>query len=160
MAVFVWLKLLHVLAAFAFVAGLVGRGFALAYARRCERFAALQAALAIAERADQFLVIPGSFVVLLSGLATAWSEGLPLFARGYYWLSISLGVVLLNFAFVPAVFLPRRKRTRAALARAEPRAEITPDLHEALRDPVLLLTRRVESILLLLVLVLMVLKPL
>ncbi len=159
MPLFLWLKLLHVLASFAFVAGLIGRGFALRQTKHSEKLDAVTAALAIAERLDQLLVIPGSFVLLLSGLLTMWSEQLPLFARGYYWLSISLGIVLLNFALVPTVFLPKRKRLRAALARARAQDALTPELAAALDDPLLALVRRLESVGLVVVVVLMVVKP-
>ncbi|HEV8245947.1 MAG TPA: DUF2269 family protein [Polyangiaceae bacterium] len=154
-----WLKLVHVVIAFGFTAGLVGRTFAYRQAKQSSELRELSLAITLAERFDSLLVIPGGFGILLSGLLTMWSEQLPLLAPGYLWLSISLGIVLLNFALVPLVFLPRRKRFRAAFAEARQRAALSPELGAALADPTLRLARTFESIGLFIVVALMVLKP-
>ena len=152
-------KLLHVLAAFWFVAGLIGRGVTLAQVRRESDLGRVGSLLAVTDRFEKWMVIPGSAAVLLLGLATMFDQGRSLLDDGNRWLLVSLILYVALAALVPTVFLPRGKRFEAALEEAKPGGVVTPALAEALRDPVVALARRVELAVVALIVVLMVTKP-
>jgi uncharacterized membrane protein len=150
--------LLHVLTAFVFVAGLLGRWVLLSRAQATEH---VERAHLLAESARPFerMVVTGSFLVLPAGLLAAW-------ARGYEWLGLTTGWVLvatilyLSLApLVPLVFLPRGRRFEAAMAEARKAGELTPQLRAAFADRAVTLARTYELSAVLLIIALMVLKP-
>ena len=102
----VW-KLLHVLAGFGFVAGLVGRYVSIAQARREETIGRVEALMTAAGRFERLLVIPGSAVVLVLGVATMFAQGWSFLGEGNRWLPVSVVLFLATAALVPTVFLPR-----------------------------------------------------
>jgi uncharacterized membrane protein len=67
-----WLKFIHILTAFAYVAGLVGREIVLHQARRSGYIVTTSLLLGTAGRFENFLIIPGSIAVLPAGLLTMW----------------------------------------------------------------------------------------
>ena len=153
-------KLLHVLAAFWFVAGLIGRGVTIAQVRRESDLGRLGSLMTVAVRIERWMVIPGSAVVLLLGIATMIAQDRSLLGDGDRWLLVSLILYLALAALVPTVFLPRGRRFEAALEEARSGGTtVTPALTEALRDPAVALARRVELAVVALIIVLMVLKP-
>lgn len=158
-----FLKLLHVLAAFAFLAGLLGRWIALGQAAGSRDLVATKSLVELAGRFERWLVIPGSFAVLIAGLLTARALGYPLFGgsggSGSSWLLVSLALFSSAAVLVPAVFIPRGRRFGAALAAAESSGVVTPALHAAFRDPVVAAAHAYELLAVVAVLVLMVLKP-
>ena len=85
-----WVVLLHVVAAFLFVGGLIGRNLTLMMARTSQDIRMVAQFLALAGRFESWLVIPGSFAVLLLGLLAAFSEHLSFVAEGNRWLLVSL----------------------------------------------------------------------
>jgi len=155
----VW-KLLHVLAAFWFVAGLLGRAIAIAQVRRERDLGRIGSLMAVTDRFERWMVIPGSAAVLLLGLATMVDQGRSLTGDGNRWLLVSLILYVGLGALVPTVFLPRGKRFEAALEEARSTGDaVTPALDEALRDPAVALARRIELAVVTLIIVLMVTKP-
>jgi uncharacterized membrane protein len=151
-----WVVLLHVLAAFAFVAGLVGRDITIAQARRSRELASITELLAVANRFDT-IVKAGSVAVLALGIIAMIAGGLSPSDNG--WLVASLALYVALGLLVPIVFLPRGRVFDAALAGAKQRGEVTPELTQAFRDPVVALARDAELVVVVVIIGLMVLKP-
>lgn len=150
--------LLHVLVAFVFVAGLLGRWVLLA---RAEATNDVERAHLLAETARPFerMVVIGSMAVLPAGLLAAW-------ARGYEWLGLTTGWVLVSTILyltlaplVPLVFLPAGRRFEGAMTTARAAGQVTPELRAAFRDRGVSLARTYELSAVILIIALMVLKP-
>ncbi len=154
----VW-KLLHVLAGFWLVAGLVGRTVTIGQARRQADIERVDALMGAAGRFEKLMVIPGSAAVLVLGLITMVAQGRSLLDDGNAWLPTALVLFLLTAAMVPTIFLPRGKAFEAAFEEAKVAGEVTPGLSRAFADPIVALARRVELVLVAVVIGLMVLKP-
>ena len=120
-----WVVLLHVLVAFAFVAGLVGRDITIAQARRSRELASITELLAVANRFDS-IVKAGSVAVLALGIIAMIVGDLSPSDNG--WLVASLALYVALGLLVPIVFLPRGRVFDAALADAKQRGEVTPEL--------------------------------
>ena len=155
-------KLLHVLVGIGLVAGIVGRDVTLRRAARAGDLGAVHALLDVAMVFERIFVRPMSFLVLASGLVTAWLQGTPILgtlAGGTNWPLASLVLFIARALLVPLVFLPRGRRFEAALAAADARGSVTPELSEAFRDPMVERARVVEVVGLVVIVALMVLKP-
>ncbi len=160
---FLVMKLLHVLSAFLLIGGLLGRNLTFAEARRAQGVEVAYALLRASERFERFMVRPGSEIVLVFGLLTAWLERLPLLgvltgARPA-WLLVALVLYLLTIPPVFVVLLPRSKQRKQAAAAALAQCQITPDLRAALDNRAVRITRNVEMAIIFAVVCLMVLKP-
>jgi hypothetical protein len=153
------LQFLHVASAFAFVAGVIGRDIVLARARRADGVGKIQELVGVAGPFERYLVIPGSFLVLVFGVATWWAEELPLWGDGTRWVTVSLLAFLTAVPLVPLIFLPRGKVFEATLASSAAAGRVTPELSTALRDPVVAAARLYELFVIAVVLLLMVTKP-
>lgn len=153
------LRFLHVVAAFWFVAGLIGRDVVLARARRSQELGRIRELLDATAPFERLMVIPGSIAVLLLGIATMWEEELPLWEDGTRWVTVSLLAFLTLVPLVPLVFLPRGRRFASALAGAIEVGEVTPELSAAFHDPVVAAARWYELLVVGFVLFLMVAKP-
>lgn len=151
-----WAVLLHVLVAFAFVVGLVGRDITIAHARRSRDLASIIELLALATRFDT-LVKVGSIAVLVLGLLATVLGDLSLSDNA--WLVASLVLYVALGLLVPIVFLPRGRAFDAALADARQRGEVTPELTQAFRDPAVAFARNTELVVVAVIIGLMVLKP-
>ena len=154
-----WLKLLHVVIAFWFVAGLIGRTVVIRQASRSAEVATVTELMRLAGRFENLMVIPGSVAVLVAGLFTAWSQHHPWFAQGSYWLPTAVGTYVASMALVPLVFLPRGRVFEAALEGARNAGRVTPELTAAFRDRAVWAARTTEALVVAFVLALMVLKP-
>jgi uncharacterized membrane protein len=154
-----WLKLVHVLLAFGFVAGLVGRTVVLRRAARSADMVAVTMLVSLAGTFEQRMMIPGSIALLPAGLFTMWAEHLPLFRHGVYWLPVSLFVYVALIVLVPTIFIPRGKVFGAALEEAQATGSVTPALSAAFRDRRVAFARTTESLGVAFILALMVLKP-
>jgi uncharacterized membrane protein len=155
------LRPLHVMVAVVFIAGLLGRAVAFRQARTARTLEATAALLTLSDWFDRRLVVPGSLLVLLSGMVITWVGRWPLFtAPGRpSWLLVSLALLLLPVGFIPSVLVPQRVRRQAALAAAVQVGRRTPELEAALRAAVVRRLRTVELGIVLVVSVLMMLKP-
>jgi hypothetical protein len=154
-----WVVLAHVLSAFWFVAGLVGRDVTLGKARRTHEVGAVAELAELAGRFDRLMVVPGSMAVFVLGLLTVWVQGRPLTGTGNWWLLTSLLLYLSLMPLIPLVFLPRGRIFELALTDAVERGEVTSGLTAAFDDKAVRATRRYEWIMVTAVIVLMVTKP-
>ncbi len=134
-----YLHLTHALVGALFLGALVGRWVVLAMAERADTLPQL-VTLTRAARPFERIVIGGSLVLLLLGIATAIAQGRPFLGpfqgAPADWLFASVLLYLSIVPLVPLVFLPRGRIFDAALAEAEARGVVTPELREAFRDPV------------------------
>ena len=164
MNLYLLMKLLHVLAAFWMISGVVGRGLAFWQARKAKNLQAIHALLQISDFFERYAVIPVSMAVFLFGLILTLMQGWPLFGflqgSPSNWLLVSfilfLGVLL---AIAPLKLVSRRKERERALQEALTQETITLRLMAALNDKVVLRFRVVELIALVIIIILMVLKP-
>jgi uncharacterized membrane protein len=154
-----WLKLLHVVIAFWFVGGLLGRGVVIRQASRSSEVETVTELMRLAGRFETLMVIPGSVAVLVVGLLTAWAQHHPWFAHGSYWLVTSVGVYVASIALVPLVFVPRGRIFEAALEAARDAGRVTPELAAAFRDRAVGAARTAEGLVVAFVIAMMVLKP-
>lgn len=154
-----WWVVLHVVIAFGFVAGLIGRNITLAKARATDDLGQVRALVGLATRFERLLVIPGSFAVLVAGLIAMVAQGRSLTGPRNGWLLVSLVLFVALFAFVPTVFLPRGKVFDAALEDATVKGTMTPELQRAFADPVVAFARNAELVVVVVIIALMVAKP-
>jgi uncharacterized membrane protein len=156
-------KLIHILSAFLLVGGWLGRDVAFAGAQRAKDVRVTAGLLAASETFEKRMVRPGSEMVFLFGLVTAWLEHLPvlgvLSGARPAWVLVSLALYLLTVPVVIAVAIPRTRRRSHALQTALNAGNMTTDLYAALHDRTVLIARRSELAIILVVIALMVLKP-
>ncbi|HEV8192702.1 MAG TPA: DUF2269 family protein [Ktedonobacterales bacterium] len=157
------LIVLHVLAAFALVGGIIGRNVVLWQAARASDVHATGALVGVSGMFERLMIIPGSFAVLAFGLLAAWARGIPLlgFIEGAStnWLLISLVLYLSLMALVPTVFIPHGKAFDASLQQALAKGEITSDLRTAFANRTVTAARTYELIAASIIIVLMVARP-
>src|ERR1044071_5827322 len=116
---YVLLKLLHVLTAFWFISGVVGRDFAFWRAGQATNVQAVHALLHISDFFERYAVIPASMAVFLFGLIITFLQRWPLFGflqgSPINWLLVSFLLFLgISLAIGPLKLVPRRnQRTRA-----------------------------------------------
>jgi uncharacterized membrane protein len=156
-------RLLHILTSIWFISGLLGRWLAYAQAQRSADLYATSALLRLSDRFERLMVIPGSQAVLVLGLLTAWLQGQPLFgvlqgARSN-WLLVSLVLLVGLTSIIMWLLVPRRRQRLAAVEDALARGTMTSELRAALGDQVVIGSRRVELLVVAVILVLMILKP-
>lgn len=164
MSIYLLMKLLHVLAAFRLIAGVVGRDFTFWQAGRANNVQSVHGLLQLSEFFERRAVIPVSMLVLLFGLVVTWMQKWPLFGflqgAASNWLLVSF----ILFIGISAVIAPlrlidcRRQRTKA-LENALAQGTITPELTAALRDKVVNRFRTGELTLLIVIIILMVRIP-
>jgi uncharacterized membrane protein len=154
-----WLVALHVVIAFWFVAGLLGRDITLAKARSSTDVVLVAELAELAGRFERMMVQPGSFAVLVTGLLAAWARHRPLAGSGSGWLLVSLLLFLSNVPMVPFVFLPRGRVFERTLEDARTSGTVTPALAASLRDPAVRAARTYELATILVIIALMVTKP-
>jgi hypothetical protein len=154
-----WVVALHVLIAFWFVAGLLGRDITLAKARGSTDVGLVAELAELAGRFERMMVRPGSIAVLVAGLLAAWAQHRPLAGSGNWWLLVSLLLFLSAIPLIPLVFLPRGRVFEQALRGAQADGTVTPALTAALRDPAVQAARTYELVTLLMIIALMVTKP-
>jgi uncharacterized membrane protein len=165
MNLYIFMKLLHVLASFLLVSGVVGRGLAFWQAGRAKDVQAVHALLQVSEFFERYAVIPVSVAVLVFGLILTWMLNWPLFGflQGAYstnWLFVSFILFVGVMAFIaPLGLIARRKERERALKEALAQGTITLRLLAALNDKVVIGYRMVEFIILVIIIVLMVAKP-
>ena len=164
MNIYLFMKLLHVLAAFWMVSGVVGRGFTFWQARKAADVHAVRALLHVSEWFERYAVIAASFAVLLFGLIITWMQKWPLlgFLQGSSsnWLLVSsILFVGISAVIAPLRLIARRRERTRALKEALAQGTITLRLMAALNDKVVIGFRMIELIILAVIIVLMVTKP-
>ena len=135
-----WLVYLHVLSAFVFVGGIVGREATLAFARRQQNIEAFTQLYDLIRWFTIKIINPGSHAILIFGLLTAWVRGWPLLGilqgSTINWLFVSLLLYLTTIPLVFLVLIPRGKFLAHQLATAHVQGAVTPEVRAALDDPV------------------------
>lgn len=164
MNLYLIMKLLHVLAAFWFMSGLVGRDFAFWRAGRVKDVRAAHALLQISDFFERYAVIPVSVAVLLFGLIITWMQKWPLFGflqgSSSNWLLVSFILFLGVSALIgPLGLTARRKERTRAVEEALAQGEMTLRLLAALHDKVVTRFRAVELVTVVVIIILMVTKP-
>src|SRR5512134_4145257 len=164
MNLYLFMKLLHVLAAFWLISGVVGRGLAFWQARRANDVQAVHALLQVSEFFERYAVIPVSVAVLLFGLIVTWMQKWPLFGflqgSPTNWLLVSFILFVGISAFIaPLGLIARRKERTRAVEEALAQGTITSALTAALNDRVVNRFRAVELIITVIIIILMVTKP-
>lgn len=157
------LKLVHVLAAFWFVGGIIGRTVTQQTAARSGDVKTVQLLMRLNEIFDKRMVIPGSMLVLIAGIVTAMLGGWSMFGflqgARTNWLLVSLALYLSNIPLIPLVYNPRGKKFDDALQDAAEKNEITPALCAAFRDPIVVAAHWYEIVTIVIIIALMVMKP-
>jgi uncharacterized membrane protein len=155
--------IVHVLAVFVLVAGVVGRNVLYARAARTTDVGALKTLVDAGSFLEHAFVRGPSLVVLLAGLAAAWARGWPIlgFLQGgaINWVLASLLIYLTIIPVIVFVFLPRGLRFRKALDAAIAQGRVTPEVTAALNDGGVAWARRYETVMILVLTILMVAKP-
>ena len=163
MTTYLLLKLLHILAAFWFISGILGRQLVRALARRRTAVGDFAELSQVAGKFESLMVIPGNAMVIVFGVLLAWLGGWPIFGflqgSNANWLLVTNLILLGGLLLVPFVYLPRGKVFDRALQRALGAGEMTAELTNVLDDPVVKWAHRGEYIGLLVIIILMVLKP-
>jgi uncharacterized membrane protein len=164
MNLYMFMKLLHVLASFWLISGVVGRGLAFWQAGRAKDIHAVHALLQISEFFERYAVIPVSVAVLIFGLIVTWMQKWPLFGflqgSPSNWLLVSFILFIGISAFIGPLGLgARRKERMRAVKEALAQDTITLRLMAALNDKVVIRYRLAEFIILVIVISLMVTKP-
>jgi hypothetical protein len=156
-------KFLHELAAFWFIAGIIGRQLVRHLARRSDTVHHFAMLTQVAGRFESLMVIPGNLLVIVLGVITALIGGWPIlgFLQGSEenWLLVTNVILLAGFFVVPLIYLPRGKVFDSVLAQAITAGQMTQELEAVLDDPVVKWAHRGEYIGLLVILFLMVSKP-
>ena len=143
--------LVHVLAAFWFVAGYVATNVCTEIARRSASDEECRAALALSGRFDRWLNAPGGSAVAISGLLTLWVYGLPLTTPWVLASAILLvGVIGLGIGYW--------RRFGQAVGSAVSASD-WPGVRRLLNEPRVVLVSRLENVAVLAILVLMILRP-
>lgn len=164
MSLYLFMKLMHVLAAFWLISGVVGRGLTFWQAGKAKDVQSVHALLQISEFFERYAVIPVSVAVLVFGLIVTWMQKWPLFGflqgSPINWLLVSFVLYVSISAFIgPLGLVTRRKERARALEEALTQQTITPRLTAALNDKVVTRFRAAEMTILLVIIVLMVMKP-
>lgn len=163
MSLTITFKLIHVLVAFWFVGGILGRTFTQQAAARAADVKSVQLLMRLNEFFEKRIVIPGSLLVLLAGIVTAvlgsWSMFGFLEGARTNWLLVALALFLSNIPLIPFVYNPRGKNFDRALENAAAKSEITPELRAAFHDPVVATAHGYEIITIVIIIALMVMKP-
>jgi len=164
MNLYLMMKLMHVLAAFWMVSGVVGRDIAFWQAGRTTNVQAVHALLRASEFFERWAVIPISMAVLLFGLIVTWMQKWPLFGflqgSPVNWLLVSFVLYVGVTGFIaPLGLVARRKERTRAAEEALAQGTMTLRLSAALDDKVVHRFRAVEMIILVVIIALMVMKP-
>jgi uncharacterized membrane protein len=164
MNIYLLMKLLHVLASFWMIAGVIGRDLTFWQAGRSTNVQAVQGLLHVSEFFERWAVIPISVLVLLFGLVITWMQKWPLFGflqgAASNWLLVSFVLFIgISAVIAPLRLIDRRRQRTHALEEALALGTITPELTAALHDRVVNRFRTVDLTLLVVIIILMVTKP-
>jgi hypothetical protein len=156
------LKVVHALIGVWFVAGLIARWITLGMAARAETIGDVRAMLAVSGRFER-IVIVGSQLTLVAGIATAIAQGRPflgpLQGGRIDWLFVAVVLFISVVPLIPTIFLPKGRVFGAALDEATAAGTITDRLRLAFRDRTVFAAHVYELAVVTTVFVLMVAKP-
>lgn len=153
-------KVLHLLAVTAVITGVVGRALIRARLVRLDDIHIVREFVDLEGHFDQWLVVRGSMVTLLTGLLLTWLGHWPLInAGGPSWTLVGAVLFLTTIPLVIWVYLPRGKVFRTAFQEALAQKRVTVELRAAFSDQVIRASYLYEYIMFSVVLTLMVIKP-
>lgn len=157
------LVVVHVWAVFWLTAGILGRSVCAIRAGRSASLDTLETLMSLAGSFEHVMVRPGTFVVLLTGLAAAWARGWPILGSlqgsPVNWVLASLLIYMTAIPLVVLVFIPRGRMYRGALERARQDGGVTAELRAAINDPVVNAGRAYEIAMIAVLAWLMLAKP-
>jgi len=157
------LEWIHILSVLWLVAGIAGRGVCTGLAERAEDLHAVQTLMRAASAFEMRMVRPSTFVVLATGLTTAYQGGWPIlgFLQGasVNWVLAALVIYLSIIPVIVFIFVPRGRIYHRALQAAIEHGAVTPELRAALHDPAVRFARLYEITMVLVITFLMVIKP-
>lgn len=153
-------KVLHILAVTAVIAGVVGRALIRARLVRLDDIHLVREFVDLEGHFDQWLVIYGSLATLLTGLLLTWLGHWPLLNAGVpTWTLVGAVLFLSTIPLAIWVYLPRGKVFGKAFAEALAQKRVTVELRAAFSDQVIRTSYLYEYVMFPVVLALMVLKP-
>lgn len=143
---------LHILAAIWFTCGIAGYAIARLAAVKTENLGSLDALVGMMTRFKNLMIRPGGILLVIFGVWTAWYESWPRF---------TLSAIALLVIFVPFMVLTVRGLHELEAVRTEAiqAGSVTPALRAALRDRRSMIGDIGISIITVLFLLLMLLKP-
>ena len=149
---FMTVRTLHILAAIWFTCGVAAYVTTRLAMLKSEDVRALSALVGMMSRFRNLMIRPGGMLLVIFGLWAAWYESWPRFA---------ISAVVLLVIFVPFMVLTAKGShgIEAASAEAVQGGSITPALRAALRDRKLLIGEWGISVITVLFLLLMIVKP-
>ena len=157
------LVVVHVWTVFWLVAGILGRDTCYWHAGRADDLAALRTLTGLGGVFERAMVRPATFVVLLTGLVSAWVRGWPILGAlqggAVNWVLTALLLYLTVIPLIVLVFLPKGRVYRRALEEATARGVVTPELRASIRDPLVAAARAYEVAMIGALAFLMITKP-
>ncbi len=153
-------KVLHLLAVTAVIAGVVGRALIRARLVRLDDIHLVREFVGLEGHFDQWLVIYGFNATGLSGLLLTWLGHWPLLNAGVpTWTLVGAVLFLSTIPLVIWVYVPRGKVFGKVFQEALAQKRVTVELREAFSNQVIRASWLYEYIMFPVVLTLMVLKP-
>ncbi len=153
-------KVLHILAVTAVIAGTVGRALIRARLLRLDDIHIAREFVDLEGHFDEWLVVRGSIVTLLTGLLLTWLGHWPLVQSGVpTWTLVGAVLFLATIPLVIWVYIPRGKVFGKVFQDALAQKRVTVELRAALSDQVIRASYLYEYIMLPVVMTLMVIKP-
>ena len=153
-------KVLHILAATAVIAGVVGRALIRARLVHLDDILVVREFVKLEGHFDKWLVVYGSNATGLSGLLLAWLGHWPLLNAGVpSWTLVGAVLFLSTIPLVIWVYVPRGKVFGQVFAEALAQKRVTVELRTVLSDRVIRASWLYEYLMFPVVLALMVLKP-
>ncbi len=155
-----FVKVLHILAVAALIAGIVGRAFLRARVARIDDIQTAREFIEVEGHFDERLVVRGSIATLLTGILLAWLGHWPLVNAGFpTWMLVGTVLFLTTIPLVIWVYIPRGKVFGKAFQAALAQQRVTDELRAALADQVIRRSWLYEYVLVAVVITLMVMKP-
>jgi uncharacterized membrane protein len=156
-------KYLHITAVAITIGGMFARQLVRSNALKSDDIKSVVSLTHAAVRMDRMMVIPGSNLMILLGIALAVMQKWPIFGflqgADRNWLLVSNLLLLVMIVLIPGVFIPHNKKVEAHLQTANSEGRVTPELSTALNDRRNRIAHLAEEIIVLVVAALMVLKP-
>jgi len=160
MSLYSLVKVLHILAVAALIAGTVGRALIRARVLRLDDIHIVSEFVDLERLFDEWLVVRGSIATLLTGLLLTWLGHWPLVNAGVpTWTLVGALLFLATIPLVIWVYIPRGKVFGKVFQDALAQKRVTVELRAALSDQVIRASYLYEYIMLPVVLTLMVIKP-
>lgn len=155
-----FVKVLHILAVAALIAGIVGRAFLRARLVRIDDIHTACEFIEVEGHFDEWLVVRGSIATLITGILLTWLGHWPLVNAGLpTWMLVGTVLFLVTIPLVIWVYIPRGKVFGKVFQAALAQKRFTVELRAVLADQVIRASYLYEYIMVVVVITLMVMKP-